>query len=49
MKRVTIQGEPGCFHEAAARQYFEGEEIETIPCETFSSMFETLSNDDRTN
>ena len=45
MKRVTIQGEPGCFHEAAARQYFEGEEIETIPCETFSSMFETLSND----
>lgn len=45
MKRVTIQGEPGCFHEAAARQYFKGEEIETIPCETFNSMFETLNND----
>lgn len=45
MKRVTIQGEPGCFHEAAAKQYFKGEEIETIPCETFSSMFHTLSAD----
>ena len=45
MKRVTIQGEPGCFHEAAARQYFKNEEIETIPCETFTSMFDTLNND----
>ena len=45
MKRITIQGKPGCFHEAAARKYFEGEEIETIPCETFPSMFETLNND----
>ena len=45
MKRVTIQGEPGCFHEAAARQYFNGEEIEIIPCETFASMFDTLGND----
>ncbi len=45
MKRVTIQGERGCFHEAAAREYFKGEEIETIPCETFTSMFETLNND----
>lgn len=45
MKRITIQGEPGCFHEAAARKYFEGEEIETIPCETFPSMFEFLNND----
>ena len=45
MKRVTIQGEPGCFHEAAARSYFKNEDIETIPCETFTSMFDTLNND----
>ena len=45
MKRVTIQGEPGCFHEAAACEYFKGEDIETIPCETFSSMFDTLNSD----
>lgn len=45
MKRVTIQGEPGCFHDAAARGYFAGEEIETVPCETFNSMFAELAMD----
>lgn len=45
MKRVTIQGVAGCFHDAAAIEYFEGEKIETIPCETFQEMFETLSTD----
>lgn len=44
-KRVTIQGEPGCFHDAAAREYFAGEDIETIPCETFISMFDKLKTD----
>ena len=30
MKQVTIQGEPGCFHEEAARRYFGDEPIEMI-------------------
>ena len=45
MKRVTIQGIHGCYHDAAARNFFKDEEIETIPCETFPEMFNTLRND----
>ena len=41
-KRVTIQGVKGCFHDAAARAYFAGEDVDSVPCETFPSMFETL-------
>lgn len=44
-KRVTIQGEAGCFHEAAAIGYFAGEEIDTIPCATFEAMFDALDCD----
>ena len=44
-KRVTIQGIAGCFHDAAAREYFTGEPIETVPCETFRQMFDTLQAD----
>lgn len=44
-KTVTIQGVAGCFHDAAARDYFKEEEITTLPCETFQDMFETLSMD----
>ncbi|MCM1224350.1 MAG: prephenate dehydratase [Lachnospiraceae bacterium] len=45
MLRVTIQGVEGCFHDAAAREHFGGEEVTTIPCETFQDMFETLQSD----
>ena len=45
MKRVTIQGIHGCYHDAAARNFFKDVEIETIPCETFPEMFNTLRND----
>lgn len=44
-KRVTIQGVAGCFHDAAAREYFKDEAITTIPCDTFPEMFNTLSCD----
>lgn len=44
-KRVTIQGVAGCFHDAAAREYFKNEVITTIPCDTFPEMFEMLSCD----
>ncbi len=45
MKKVTIQGVAGCYHDAAAHHYFNGEEIQTVACETFPAMFETLAND----
>lgn len=45
MKKITIQGETGCFHDAAAHLYFGDEEVTTIPCETFPAMFETLATD----
>ena len=45
MKKVTIRGVAGCYHDAAAHLYFNGEEIQTVACETFPAMFETLAND----
>jgi prephenate dehydratase len=33
--KVSIQGETGCFHEVAARQYFNYDNIEIVPCSTF--------------
>lgn len=44
MKKVTVQGVAGCYHDAAARDFFN-EEIETVSCETFPTMFETLRHD----
>lgn len=34
-RRVSIQGEAGSFHEVAAKQYFEDNNLEIIPCTTF--------------
>lgn len=50
MKRnVTIQGVEGCYHDAAARQYFElnhpGDEVVTLPCDTFPAMMQKLEFD----
>lgn len=45
MKRVTIQGIAGCFHETAARRFFGDEPIEVIPCETFETLFDRLTAD----
>lgn len=45
MKRITIQGVAGCYHDAAAREYFDGTEVETIACDTFPHMFDTLATD----
>lgn len=42
MKEIAIQGVAGCFHDAAAREYFSNEEIATIPCDTFPSLFSFL-------
>lgn len=44
-KRVTIRGVAGCFHEAAAKEYFADESIDIIPCETFPILFDKLKYD----
>lgn len=48
-RKVAIQGVAGCYHDAAARQYisarFPEDTVETIPCDTFPRMFETLESD----
>lgn len=43
--KVTIQGVAGCFHDAAAREYFAGRDIETVPFDTFHDMFDALHSD----
>ena len=35
----------GCFHDIAAREYFKGEDVETIPCSTFRKLFDTVKGD----
>ena len=35
LMKISIQGETGCFHEVAARQYFNYDEIEIVPCSSF--------------
>lgn len=45
MKRIAIQGIHGSFHDIASHQYFEGEEIELICCDTFEQVFETVKKD----
>ncbi|MGL5636880.1 MAG: prephenate dehydratase [Bacteroidales bacterium] len=39
MKRVTIQGIKGCYHEVTANQFFGKENISTIECDTFREVF----------
>jgi prephenate dehydratase len=41
-KRIAIQGGYGAFHEIAALNYFENEEIEIIPRNTFKDLFHAL-------
>ena len=41
-KKVAIQGIAGCYHDIAARNYYEGEEIEIIPCNTFPDVISTI-------
>lgn len=43
--RVVIQGEPGCYHELAARQYFADKEVEIVPSQTFQTLFDMLASD----
>lgn|SRR5690554_1849725 len=47
MKRVAIQGGVGAFHEIAAREYFKGEDLEIVPCNTFRDLFIEAKKDPR--
>ena len=44
MKKIAIQGGYGAFHEIAAYQYFQNEEIEIIPRNTFRDLVSTLKS-----
>lgn len=46
MKKIAIQGIAGSFHEDAARQYFNNEEIEIIECRSFTRVCEMVDNDE---
>jgi prephenate dehydratase len=42
--KISIQGEKGSFHEVAARQYFNNEDVEIIPCSTFDLTLLTVKD-----
>ena len=43
--KVTIQGVEGCFHDAAARDYFQGRDVVTVPFNSFQEQFDAMSAD----
>ena len=45
MKRIAIQGYRGCFHEEAARLFYEvrASKLGVVECPTFESLFQALS------
>lgn len=45
MRRVAIQGGLGAYHGIAAENYFEGEDIEIVPCATFRDIFRGIEKD----
>lgn len=45
MKRIAIQGFQGSFHDIAAHQYFQGEQIQLICCATFEQVFDNMRRD----
>lgn len=48
MKRIAIQGVIGSFHDIAAHQFYEGEQIQLICCQTFEEVFQQIKNDPTT-
>ena len=45
MKRIAIQGIEGSFHDIAAHQFFDSEEIQLDCCSTFEQVFDELKHD----
>src|SRR3712207_1094836 len=48
MKKIAIQGTTGSYHDIAAHNYFEGEELEIICCTTLEEVFASVRKDSRT-
>ncbi|MBN1158655.1 MAG: prephenate dehydratase [Bacteroidales bacterium] len=44
VKKIAIQGGYGAFHELAANAYFENENIEIVPRNTFKDLFKALKS-----
>lgn len=44
IKKIAIQGGYGAFHEIAANHYFNGQEIEIVPRNTFKDLFKALKD-----
>ena len=42
--KIAIQGETGCFHEVAARQYFNYDIIDIVPCSSFDQTLNTVKS-----
>jgi prephenate dehydratase len=40
--KISVQGEIGCFHEVAARQFFCYDEVEIVPCSTFDMTLSSV-------
>jgi prephenate dehydratase len=40
--KIAIQGEKGCFHEVAARQYFCFDNIDIVPCSNFDMTLNSV-------
>ncbi|MDE7154254.1 MAG: prephenate dehydratase [Muribaculaceae bacterium] len=43
--KVAIQGIAGCFHDAAAREFFGDREVDVVPSDTFHNLFDSLASD----
>ena len=46
--KIAIQGLKGSFHDIAAHQFFAGKDIETLCCNTFEQVFESVEKDENT-
>ena len=44
-RRVVIQGIGGCNHYIAAKAFFQGDEVETIDCDTFRNLVDQVVKD----
>lgn len=42
--RVSFQGEPGAFSEAAVLAYYPDQKISTVPCESFDAVFTSVDS-----
>jgi prephenate dehydratase len=45
MKRIAIQGVRGSFHDIAAHEYFDNEQLQLICCSTFEGVFDNIKQD----